>query len=139
MKKIIATFLLILPLAVIAEDFGTKIPEWKDFAPSTFVDVQAPGKLSKFNVVANYWYQRRVEFEAGLEECQALEANDERYNCYENLKVKQYKANTDYNARVEAQMKNTSGIPEMSSKTDTMLPINGYLNNFAKFQQNEIR
>lgn len=139
MKKFIAICAIILPLAVIADDFGIKIPEWKDFAPSAFADVQNQGKLAKFNVTANYWYERRVEFEAGLEECKALESNDERYNCYENLKVKQYKENTDYNARIEAQQRAASGIPEMSSKTDTMLPINNYLNNLPRFQANEIR
>jgi hypothetical protein len=139
MKKLITMFLLILPLGAIAEDLDLKIPEWKDFAPSTFVDVQNPGKLAKFNVTANYWYERRVKFDSELEACKALETNDERYNCYENLKVSQYKENTDYNARIEAKQNAAAGIPEMTSKTDTMLPINSYFGNLPRFQANEIR
>lgn len=137
MKKVLILLAFILPLAVVAEDFGINIPEWKDFCPSAFVDVQEPGRLAKLNVAANYWYQRRVDFEAGLEECKALETNDERFNCYERLKVKQFKENTDYNARIEAQRR--AAIPEMNSMTDTMLPINHYLNNIGRFQPNEFR
>ena len=139
MKKILALSLLILPLAAFAaDDFGVTIPEWSDFAPPAFVNVKEPrGILGKLNVTAKYWYERKVAFEESLEACKAMEANDERFNCYEDLKVKQYKANSDYNARLEAELNPT--IPEMQSKTDTMLPINGYFNNMTRFMPNEFQ
>ena len=139
MKKILALSLLILPLAAFAaDDFGVTIPEWSDFAPPAFVNVKEPkGIFGKLNVTAKYWYERKVAFEESLEACKAMEANDERFNCYEDLKVKQYKANSDYNARLEAELNPI--IPEMQSKTDTMLPINGYLNNMTKFMPNEFQ
>lgn len=139
MKKFLAALFLLAPVAVIAADYGVNVPEWKNFCPSAYVDVKEPGKLGKFNVVASYWYQRKVDFEAGLEECKAMEANDDRFNCYEALKVKQFKENTDYNARIEAQQRANAGIPEMNDRTNTMLPINNYINNFTRFQANEIR
>ena len=139
MKKLSVLLLLFIPIMSLADDFGINPPEWKDFCPSAFVDVQEPKLLGKFNIVANYWYERRIEFEKGLEECQAMEANDERFSCYEELKVKQFKENTDYNARVEARQRASAGIPEMSDRTDVMLPINNYINNFTRFQPNEIR
>lgn len=138
MKQITALLALLIPLAVFADDFGTNVPEWKDFAPSAFVDVKEPKGLGKLNVTAAYWYQRRVDFEAGLEECAGYANNDERFTCYETLKIKQFKENTDYNARIEAQQQN-SAIQEMNSMQDNMLPINGYLQNISRFQPNEFR
>lgn len=136
MKKFLTTLFLVLPITAFADDFGSNIPEWKDFAPTAYVDVKEPKGLGKLNVVASYWYQRRVDFEAGLEECKAFLNNDERFTCYENLKVKQFKENTDYNARMEAQQQ-SSAIQEMNSMQDTMMPINHYLQNIGRFQPNE--
>lgn len=138
MKKFITALLLILPIAAFADDFGTNIPQWKDFAPTAFIDVKEPKGIGKLNVTAAYWYQRRVDFESGLEECKMFLNNDERFTCYENLKVKQFKENTDYNARIEAQQQ-TSAIQEMNNMQNTMMPINHYLQNIGRFQPNEFR
>lgn len=139
MKKNLIALFLMLPLAAFADDLGLNAPQWKDFAPKTFVDVQEPKGLGRFNVTAKYWYQRRMAFEDGISECQTIEAYDERFTCYESLKVKQFKENTDYNARIEAQRQATAGIPEMSDRTDTMLPLNNYVNTFTRFMPNELR
>ena len=79
MKKILATIMLLIPLTAIAEDFGMKVPEWKDFAPKSFVDVEEP-RFKKLNVTAKYWYDRRVAFEEGLVECKVLENYEERFS-----------------------------------------------------------
>lgn len=138
MKKFLAAILLVLPISALADDFGANVPEWKDFAPTAFVDVKEPKGIGKLNVTAAYWYQRRIDFESGLEECKAFANNDERFTCYENLKVKQFKENTDYNARIEAKQQ-SSAIQEMNSMQNTMMPINHYLQNIGRFQANEIR
>ncbi len=138
MKTFITALLLILPITAFADDFGAKIPEWKDFVPTAFMNVKEPKGVGKLNVTAAYWYQRRIDFESGLEECKAFANNDERFTCYENLKVKQFKENTDYNARVEAHQQ-SSAIQEMNSMQDTMMPINHYLQNIGRFQPNEFR
>ena len=139
MKKMLVALSLLLPLCAFADDLGLNEPKWKDFAPKTFIDVQEPKGLNRFNTTAKYWYQRRMDFEDGLAECKTFEAHDERFTCYETLKVKQFKENTDYNARIEAQRQATAGIPEMSDRTDTMLPLNNYVNTFTRFMPNEIR
>ena len=140
MKKILAVFLLVMPLAAFAEeDFGVNVPQWQDFAPKSYVDVKEPKGLSKLNITTKYWYERRADFETSLSECKALEASDERFSCYEQLKVRQYKLNSDYNAKMEAQLNNHSSIPGMGSPTDNMLPIGGYLDQMTKFMPNEIR
>ena len=140
MKKFITLCLLFLPLAAVAEeDFGVNVPEWSDFSPKAFVNIQEPRGLGKLNLTAKYWYERRADFEAALSECKELAANDERFSCYETLKVKQYKLNNDYNAKIEAQMNERSSVPGMNSATDNMLPIGGYLNQMTKFMPNEIR
>ena len=141
MKKFLATLLLILPLAVFAEeDFGIKVPQWKDFAPTAYIDVKEPkGLMGKLNVTAKYWYERKVAFEEGLVNCKAIEAHEERFSCYEDLKVKQFQENTVYNAKIEAQNIDNGGIPELYDRTDSMLPVGNYLNNFTRMMPNEIR
>ena len=54
MKKIFATLLLLTPLMVSADDFGMNVPEWKDFAPKTFVDVQEPKLFKNENINMNF-------------------------------------------------------------------------------------
>ena len=143
MKRILVLITLLLPMFVMAEDVvslnGFNEPEWKDFVPSTFIDVAEPKGLGKFNETAAYWYNRRVEFENGLDECRAISENEQKLGCYQQLKVKQYQLNSDYNARIEAQERTRMGPQEMFDRTDTMLPIGGYFNNFTKFQPNELR
>ena len=140
MKRFITFCLLILPVVVFAEqDFGVNVPEWEDFAPTAFVNIKEPKGLGKLNVTARYWYKRRADFETALSNCKALEANDERFNCYEELKVKQYKLNNDYNARIEAQLNERSAIPGMNSQTDNMVPIGGYIEQMTRYMPNEIR
>lgn len=139
MNKIVLALMLLLPLTAFAEeDFGVNVPEWSDFSPKAFVNVKEPKGLQKLNVTAKYWYQRRVEFENALSDCKSLEANDERFSCYEKLKVAEFKLNDDYNAKLEAEINRTSSIPGMESRTDTMLPIGGFLNNL-NYMPNEIR
>ena len=67
------------------------VPEWKDFAPSAFINVKEPKGLGKLNVTAKYWFERRIAFEEGLANCKATETYEERFSCYEHLKIKQFK------------------------------------------------
>ena len=139
MKKILVSMLLLSPLSVFAVDnFGLNVPEWKDFAPSAFIDVKEPKGLGKFNVTAKYWYERKLAFEEGINSCSATESYEERFSCYEALKIKQFKLNTEYNARIEAQQNAMSGIPEMQNRTDTMLPLNMF-NSYTQMMPNELR
>ena len=114
-------------------------PQWQDFVPSNYVNAPEPKGLGKFNETSAYWYRRRVDFENGIEECRAMEDIDQKLGCYQQLKVKQYQQNSDYKARIEAQEQARMMPQEMYDRTDTMLPIGGYLNNFTKFQPNELR
>ena len=139
MKKTLITLALLLPLGAFASDYGIKVPEWKDFAPKTFVDVHEPKLFKRLNVTAKYWYERRVAFEEELAECQTLEAHEERFSCYENLKIKQFKQNTDYNARIEARMQNTSDMQQMNNMNGNMLPLNNLMNGYTQFMPNELR
>ena len=138
MKKFLAAVLLLLPLGVFAEDFGLNVPQWKDFVPTAFVDVKEPKGLGKWNYTAKYWYDRRVAFEEGLSECAILETHEEKFTCYENLKVRQFQQNSEYNAKIEAQQSSMSSIPEMQNRTDTMLPINMF-GGYANMIPNELR
>jgi len=142
MKKIILLSLLLLPLCVLAKGDvsleGLDEPQWKDFAPIAYVDVKEPKGLGKFNDVVAYWYKRRVEFDKGIEKCRAVERNDEKISCYQELKVKQYQKNSDYNARIEAMERERMNPQEIQNPTTNMYPINGLLQNFSKFQPNEL-
>ena len=138
MKKTILMALFLSTLSCYAEDFGLNVPEWKDFAPTAFIDVDEPKGFGKFNVTAKYWYERKIAFEEGIRNCQDLETHEEKFTCYEELKVKQFKLNTEYNAKIEAQQQNMSSIPEMRNRTDTMLPLNMF-GGYAQMMPNELR
>ena len=142
MKKIITLLMLSLPLLVCAKDDisldGLEEPQWKDFAPVAYVDVKEPEGLAKFNDVVAYWYKRRVEFDNGIEKCRGLERNNERLVCYQNLKVKQYQKNSDYNARLEAMERERMNPQEIQMPTTNMYPIGGLLENFGRYQPNEL-
>lgn len=141
MKKIVMALLLFVPLAVFAEsDYGMKVPKWEDFAPKAFVDMKEPKGLGKLNSTAKYWYERKENFDDDLAECREMEAYQDRFSCYERLKSKQYRLNTDYNARIEAKEQTMStNYQGMGSMTDTMMPVGSYLNSFTQFMPNELR
>lgn len=141
MKKIIILALLLSPILALAlEDSleGLEEPQWKDFAPVAYVNVKEPKGLGKFNDVVAYWYKRKLEFDNGIEKCRALEKNDEKLTCYQDLKVKQYQKNSDYNARLEAMEKERMNPQGMQDPTTNMYPIGGLLQNFSKFQPSEL-
>ena len=140
MKRFITLCLLFLPLAAFAEEnFGVNVPEWKDFTPKAFADVQQPKGFGKLNVTATYWYNRRVDFENDLRNCKSLTANEERISCYENLKTNQYRLNSEYNARLEAQANSNTSVPGMQTQADNMMPIGGYLEQMTRYMPNEFR
>ena len=142
MKRIILSLLLLTPLCAFSEEVlsinGVDEPQWKDFAPPAFVNVSAPKGLGKFNDTATYWYRRRTDFENGIEKCRSIEDNDGKFTCYQELKVKQYQKNSDYNARLEAMEKAKMGPIEMYDRTTDMLPLGG-ITNMMRFQPNEFR
>lgn len=140
MKKTLVLLALFLPLCVIADDAdGIIEPEWKDFTPPAYVNIDEPKGLGKLNETASYWYKRKVEFDSAIEKCRNLESGEDKYSCFQDVKVKQYQKNSDYNARIEAQEQARMVPQEMYDRTNTMLPIGGYLNNFTRFQPNEFR
>ena len=143
MKKLFILSLLLAPVCVFADDVlsinGVEEPQWKNFAPPAYVDVTEPKGFGKFNDTAAYWYKRKVDFEQNRENCRNSKNAEEMVTCYQQLKVKQYQKNSDYNARLEA-IENAKKNPlEMNNMTTDMIPINGYLNNFSRFQPNELR
>ena len=144
MKKFLTlSLLLITAVTVIAEEEAVTIngidePQWKDFAPVAYVNVKEPKGLGKFNDVVAYWYKRKVEFDKGIEACRAIEQNDAKFTCYQDLKVKQYQKNSDYNARIEAMERQRMNPQEIQDPTTNMYPIGGFINSFTKFQPNEL-
>ena len=144
MKKIIIlAILLFVPLFAIAAEQevvqGVEELQWKDFAPKAYENVKEPKGLAKFNDVLAYWYKRRVEFDKGIEKCRAIEQAEARVACYQELKVRQYQKNSDYNARLEAMEQQQMYPPEMQDPTTNMYPIGGILDNLSKYQPNELR
>ena len=141
MKKILILLAIMLPISVIAEEAlsGVNEPEWKDFAPHAYINIEQPKGIGKLNETASYWYKRKADFESSIKECREMTDYDAQLSCYQEVKIKQYQKNSDYNARLEAQERARMVPQEMYDRTNTMLPIGGYLNNFARFQPNEIR
>ena len=143
MKKFLFLLAILVSVPVFADDEvvtldGMTEPQWQDFAPPAFVDVQEPKGLGKLNETASYWYQRKTDFESSIKECRDMEDSDAKFSCYQEVKVKQYQKNSEYNAKIEAQEMAGRGPQEMYDRTDTMLPIGNYLNTFTRFQPNEL-
>lgn len=142
MKKFTMLVALLIPMCVMAEGIvtfdGVSEPVWQDFAPAAFVNIEEPRGLGKLNETATYWYKRKLDFDSSIEECKSMEDADMKFSCFQEVKVKQYQKNSDYNARIEAQERARLGPQEMYDRTDSMLPIGGYLNNFTRFQPNEL-
>ncbi|MCQ2738966.1 MAG: hypothetical protein MJ237_01925 [bacterium] len=141
MKKFFVFCLLCFPMAVFAQDcfIGVKAPQWQDFVPKAFVDVKEPKGLGKLNVTAKYWYDRKIEFNSALEDCNLKTDIQEKLSCYEVLKLNQYKQNGEYNAKLEAKMNPQTSVPGMENPTDTMIPIGGYLEQMTRYIPNEFR
>lgn len=143
MKKILILLAFLVPFAVIADDEvtinGVNEPEWKDFAPHAYINIEEPKGIGKLNETASYWYKRKADFESSIKECREMTDVNAQVSCYQEVKIKQYQKNSDYNARLEAQERARMVPQEMYDRTNTMLPIGGYLNNFARFQPNELR
>lgn len=137
MKKLLALSLLLIPAIAMADDLGVTVPQWKDFTPPAYVNVKAPKGLGKLNVTAKYWYDRKVDFDESVEYCSELEAANERFNCYEKLKVRQYALNSEYNARLEAQ--NSPQLQELRNPTDNMLPLGNYIDTLTRNMPNEFK
>ncbi len=138
MKKLLVLTLLTIPLIASASDFLTPTTlEWKDFAPPAFADVKQPKGLGRLNVTAKYWYDRRVSFNEAVAACDELTEPDEKYGCYEKVKVTQYAANSEYNARLEA--KSTPQVPGMQNPTDNMLQVGSYIDQITRNMPNEFR
>lgn len=143
MRKFLILSLLLAPMLVFAQDEisleGLDEPQWKDFAPVAYVNVKEPKGLAKFNDVVAYWYKRKVDFDNGIEKCRAVEHNDDKLRCYQELKVMQYQKNSDYNARIEAMERERMNPVEIQDPTTNMYPIGGILENFGRYQPNELR
>ena len=142
MKKILLLSLLFVPFIAFADEIkspdGFREPQWKDFVPPAYVDVEAPKGLGKFNDTAAYWYKRRVEFETEINKCRNTEGNDLMVACYQRLKATQYQKNSNYNARLEAMEKEKMMPVDMQNPTNNMLPLGGFAN-MLHFQPNELR
>lgn len=141
MKNFLLFLMLCFPLVTFAEMeyVDVNAPSWEDFAPKAFADIKEPKGIGKLNVTAKYWYERKLEFDQGMEACNSIEDADERFSCFDALKLYQYKKNNDYNAKLEAEMNSVNAIPEMQNRTDTMIPIGGYLDQMTRFMPNELR
>ena len=79
MKKFLVLIALILSPCVIADEVdGLTEPEWKDFVPPSYADVEEPKGLGKLNETASYWYKRRIEFNEAIEKCRSIEFADDK-------------------------------------------------------------
>ena len=142
MKKLVILSLLALPLMVYASEEisleGFVEPQWKDFAPVAYVNVTEPKGFAKFNDVLSYWYKRKVAFDNDIAVCRATEPAEDKIACYQALKIKQYQKNSDYNARIEAMERERMNPQAIQDTTTNMYPIGGLLENFGRYQPNEL-
>ena len=68
MKKILILLAFLVPFAAIADDVvtinGVDEPEWKDFAPHAYINIEEPKGIGKLNETASYWYKRKADLDS---------------------------------------------------------------------------
>ena len=78
MKKFLIASLFIL---LCLPSFAVDIPQWSEFCPAQYLNVQS----ATFNTDKNYWHNRRLQFENSLEVCRQKIGTEREY-CYSELR-----------------------------------------------------
>lgn len=77
---------LVLTPAVFA--ISSEIPQWSEFCPAAYIN----SKPSRFNSTQNYWYNRRIQFEESLEQCNSYKGEHLK-SCYSQIRAEERNKN----------------------------------------------
>lgn len=122
MKK----FLMILSLIVFfigaANAEVILAPQWSEFCPVSYMSAKA----SKWNTDNNYWYERRVQFENSLNQCQSYKDNDLK-SCYSQIREAELNKNKAWNAKIEVRNKEHEEYIDYRNKQQTIDAVNSVI------------
>ena len=92
MKKILFLLIICLSVPVFAEAFFE--PEWSEFAPSRYENINA----SRWHYTSSgrYWAKRKQQFEKRLQKCNSL-SETSREACYKTLREIENNETANYN------------------------------------------
>ncbi len=95
MKKTLTTLLLLASTTtVFSETFFA--PEWNDFAPSNFKNINPEG--FHWTASGRYWAERKTKFDNRINQCNSLDGNA-KTACYKELRDIEVNANKMYYKR----------------------------------------
>ena len=98
MKKNLLIVLAFLSITTVAFAEFILAPQWSELCTTSYMTAK-PSKISKD---ANYWYERRIQFENLMAQCNGLQNADLR-SCYEQVRASEMNKNKSWNAKIEAQ------------------------------------
>ena len=82
--------LIVISLMLIPPVFANVvgIPQWIEFCPAAYIN----SKPSRFNSTQNYWYNRRIQFEESLEQCNSYQG-ERLKSCYSKIRTEKKNKN----------------------------------------------
>lgn len=87
-KKVFLLTILSVFLSPMVLADAVVAPQWSEFCPSAYIN----SRSSRFNSVQNYWYNRRIQFEESLEQCNSY--NGEHLKaCYSKIRAEEKNKN----------------------------------------------
>lgn len=87
-KKVLLLTILSVVLAPMVWADVVVSPQWSEFCPSEYIS----SKSSRFNSTQNYWYNRRVQFEESLEQCNSY-SGEHLKSCYSKIRAEEINNN----------------------------------------------
>ena len=97
MEKNLLIILAFLSITTAAFAEFILAPQWSEFCPTSYMTAK-PSKLSKD---ANYWYERRIQFESLIAQCNGLQGADLK-SCYDQVRASEINKNKAWEEKVEA-------------------------------------
>lgn len=126
MKKILfLTLLILLGTSAFAEVILA--PEWSEFCPVEYLNA----KQTKWSKDTDYWYNRRIQFEASLAKCNSYTGDDLKY-CYNHIRTVEENKNKVWNTRLEQQKIESQKSTELYNRMQTFNTINHLIDTIGK-------
>ncbi len=97
-------------------------PQWSEFCPVSYLSAKA----SKLSTNANYWYERRIQFENSINECKQYKDED-LSSCYAQVRKAEINKNKSWNNKIEAEEQRHQEYVDYNNKQQTINAINSII------------
>lgn len=98
MKKLFLSFCVLCTFSGAAFSEVILAPQWSEFCPVSYMTA----KKSKFNKDADYWYNRRLQFDESLARCNGYQGEDLK-SCYAQVTAAELNKNRAWDEKMYAK------------------------------------